>query len=150
MKQMKQKRKKACLKLWLTPRGLFHQVLENDSHVSALRLLEEILACVEGSDSGEVESKPADSFGCVIMKLKNGKRGMLDFKVAKHASSEQAGETARLFSSLKEALAPAPESELEESSPTCPADQGMQALSATFEQGSYFKELEAAQHAFAS
>lgn len=104
MKQMK--RKKACMKIWLTPRGLFHQVLENDSHVSALRWLEKILACVEDSDSGKVESKPADSFGCVIMKLKNGKRGMLDFEVAKHATSKQAGEVARLFSSLKDAFCP--------------------------------------------
>lgn len=88
---MKQsKRKKACLKIWLTPRGLFHQVLENDSHVSALRWLEKILDAVDGADNGLVTSKPADSFGCVFLKLSNGKRGLLDFTVAKHASSKQA------------------------------------------------------------
>lgn len=106
MKQMKSKtkRKKACLKIWFTPRGVFHQVQENDSHVSALRWLEKVVACVEGADSGEVASKPADSFGCVALKARNGKSAMLDFEVAKHAASKQAREVARLFASLNDAF----------------------------------------------
>ena len=114
----KMKRKKACLKVWFTPRGVFHQVQENDSHVSALRWLEKVVACVEGADSGEVASKPADSFGCVALKAWTGKRAMLDFNIAKHASSKQAGAVARLHASLADAFCSAPD----DSKPSTPTN----------------------------
>lgn len=111
MKQTKQlkptkasKRRPACLELFLTPSGVFHRLQENDSHVSAVRWMHKLMDSFEGADAGEAQAKPAGCYGRVFLRARNGKCGMLDFEVAKHASSKQAECVVDLYNGIKAAF----------------------------------------------
>lgn len=96
------------LKIWLTPRGCFSQLLEPESsRVTALRELKRLSEAISG-DAPQVDSKPRDSFGCVILKASLHKKALGDFTVSRHASLAQAARVHELWRGILEAFGKKP------------------------------------------
>ena len=92
------------VKIWMTPRGCFTQVLEPEgSRVSALRQLSSVVdTCIQ--EAPLVVKRPDDTFGCVIIKSSVHKKMIADYFVCKHASAYQAMCTHNFFKEMLDAF----------------------------------------------